>query len=615
MRPRIELKELADLHKGCKVTNNKLVNIRGCNGSGKSTIPIMMMNTDPYSFEVTWIVEGKERVIATVFPSYNYAALGKYSTACGGMDSMKTTDEIKSAVNILWNLNYNLIMEGIMASTVRQTYIDLFTQLNQVHKLQREIIIYNLLPPLQVCLDRIQIRNGGKPIKEEQVASKWATVEKNVQYFEDAGFTCIVADNSDISKDETIDWFFNMLGTQKPAVVNSSEKSSPVELKQQENKICSTVSKDTTKIKDKGQRIKALPKYTGPVEELYLPTTQEISGYEWAEFYKEPDENVVINWENMRFYWYWIAERMNIWYKRTILRESQPWTDDKILQQGKFTNAIRDLDKGTIYYIKNILSKIDDPFDDFEKRTKEVILNTMIYRLFIKRETVDAIGFIYLDTWKEQWGKAKENLRAIRKSGEPVFHSAYYVFGLQTASPSPDNHDKTENAINLIENFWLPKLDEIYANVKSMNMKDLLDYLSTLCCVGRFTAYEWVCDWALCHRHTKNKIVDWTDDSYVNIGPGNKRGLDFIFEQSGNLSDIEKDMYLRATWRYYMKKYGFYDQFIEQLPDFMNGDINLRVIEHDCCELSKYLSVHYGIGKLKGKFTNDSKNNLDCLMI
>lgn len=617
MLPKIELKDLCDLHKSLPTnTQLKLINIRGCNGSGKSTIPIQMMETDPYTFEVVWQVDGKERVIATVFPSYQYAALGHYHSKCGGMDSMKTTDEIKSAVNVMWDLDYNIIMEGIMASTVRQTYIDLFTDLNKSHQLQREIIVFNLLPPLQVCLNRIQSRNGGKPIKEEQVASKWGTVEKNIQYFEAAGFKCIKTSNADISKEETLDWFFRTLGEQKMAL-SSNVKIPPTEVENpQENNFCSAEKTEKTSGKSKSQKLKELPKYSGPVEELYKPVIdQEFLRHEWASLYKEPDEHVIINWENMRLFWYWIAERMQIWYKRTILQQPFPWTSDPILRDGKFTNAIRDLDKGTIVYLNNILKKIDEPCKDLVKRKKEIIINTMIYRLFIRKETWDCIGFLELDHWDDQWSKAKKALRERRKAGEQIFHGAYYVYGLMPASPSPDNHDKTENAINLIESFWYPKLDEIYEKVTTLNMKDLLDYLSTLCCVGRFNAYEYVCDWAMCHRHTQNTIVDWDDDSYVNIGPGNQKGLTFIFEKSGNLSDIEKDVYLRATWRHYMKRYGYYEGFMKVLPDWMNGDINLRVIEHDLCELQKYLSVKYGIGKLKGKFLNESKDHLESLII
>ena len=209
--PKITLGGLLKLHEGHPVTHNKLVNIRGCNGSGKSTIPIMMMNTDPYTFEVVWEVDGKERVIATVFPSYKWAALGHYHSKCGGMDSMKTTDEIKAAVKALWAVDYNLIMEGIMASTVRQTYIDLFSELRSTQTVHRDIIIFNLLPPLSVCLKRIQERNGGKPIKEDAVRGKWDTMARNVKYFADAGFTSVRVNSAKVAKHKMLKAFLKTI--------------------------------------------------------------------------------------------------------------------------------------------------------------------------------------------------------------------------------------------------------------------------------------------------------------------------------------------------------------------------------------------------------------------
>ena len=39
MLPKVELADLFELQSSTQVVNTKLVNIRGCNGSGKSTIP------------------------------------------------------------------------------------------------------------------------------------------------------------------------------------------------------------------------------------------------------------------------------------------------------------------------------------------------------------------------------------------------------------------------------------------------------------------------------------------------------------------------------------------------------------------------------------------------
>lgn len=186
--------------------NLHLVNIRGCNGSGKSTIPIKMMESDFSSFEVIVRDGNKPRVLCTVFPKYGFLALGHYHSKCGGMDSIKTTDDIKHYLNLVMMTNFHIIMEGIMASTVYQTYADLFKYASNY----RKVTILNILPTLSVCLHRIQMRNGGKPIKEEQVESKWNTVKRNHDKFS-KDFDSIVTSNEDVDIENTLQWFFSML--------------------------------------------------------------------------------------------------------------------------------------------------------------------------------------------------------------------------------------------------------------------------------------------------------------------------------------------------------------------------------------------------------------------
>ena len=122
----------------------KLINIRGCNGAGKSTIPIMMTATDPNTFEITWKREGKTVVIATVCPKFNFLLFGHYHSKTGGLDTIRSTEEVKEICKLFWNVNMNILLEGILASTVRQTYIDLFQTCNNENPTKREIIIYNL---------------------------------------------------------------------------------------------------------------------------------------------------------------------------------------------------------------------------------------------------------------------------------------------------------------------------------------------------------------------------------------------------------------------------------------------------------------------------------------
>lgn len=175
-----------------------LINVRGCNGSGKSTIPMSMMD-DPEMYVIEKKYQGKSRKILTVFPTYGWVALGSYFNKTGGLDCFPNTElTLKTVWYALKKFpEYHILMEGVISSTVYSTYANLFQEIQKVYH-NRQIIVVSLLPPIEVCLERIQQRNGGKPIKEELVASKWRTVAKNADKFSEAGILSLKWDNSSV---------------------------------------------------------------------------------------------------------------------------------------------------------------------------------------------------------------------------------------------------------------------------------------------------------------------------------------------------------------------------------------------------------------------------------
>lgn len=183
-----------------------LVNIRGCNGSGKSTIPMSMMS-DPDMYVYDLKKEGKRVSSITVFPNYGWVALGTYFNKTGGLDTLKNNEITR--MTLLRALNrfkdYDILMEGIMASTIRSTYIDLFKDVEESYP--RKVIVMSLLPPVEVAIQRVYERNCGKPIKEDAVRSKWSTVERNCKAFRDAGFTSVRLNTAKVKKEDMLNAF------------------------------------------------------------------------------------------------------------------------------------------------------------------------------------------------------------------------------------------------------------------------------------------------------------------------------------------------------------------------------------------------------------------------
>ena len=180
-----------------------LVNIRGCNGAGKSTIPMSMMSDPAMYVQDIKGSDGKKIGAVTVFPSWGWVALGTYFNKTGGLDVIKNNWCTRATLlfAIEFFPEYDILMEGIMASTIRSTYIDLFHDIEDYYGDDApQIMILSLLPPVDVAISRIYKRNGGKPIKEDQVAGKWATVERNVDAFAEAGFISIRVDSAKVKK-------------------------------------------------------------------------------------------------------------------------------------------------------------------------------------------------------------------------------------------------------------------------------------------------------------------------------------------------------------------------------------------------------------------------------
>lgn len=187
-----------------------LVNIRGTNGSGKSTIPLSMYE-DPKAYIIQKPYKGKKRKIATVFPSKGWIALGSYLNKTGGMDTFPNNELTQKA---LWYVlkkypEYDVLMEGIIASTIRSTYIDLFQKVQDSG--MAKVLVINFLPPVEVSLERVQLRNGGKPVKEDAIEAKRRTVEKCHKAFKEAGFVSVRVDTSKYSKEEMLPMFLRIV--------------------------------------------------------------------------------------------------------------------------------------------------------------------------------------------------------------------------------------------------------------------------------------------------------------------------------------------------------------------------------------------------------------------
>lgn len=196
------------------MSKKMLVNIRGCNGAGKSTIPLAMTDDPEMYIHTTFDDEDNKVSCLTVFPTYKWVALGTYYNKVGellktgGMDTLKNNLMIRQSlyVALMRFSDYDILMEGVIASTIYSTYVDLFREVEQKYP-DRKILILSLTPPIETAIKRVYARNGDKPVNVDAIAGKWNTVKRNVKRFSDAGFTSISVDSSKVPKKKMLKAF------------------------------------------------------------------------------------------------------------------------------------------------------------------------------------------------------------------------------------------------------------------------------------------------------------------------------------------------------------------------------------------------------------------------
>ena len=264
-----------------------------------------------------------------------------------------------------------------------------------------------------------------------------------------------------------------------------------------------------------------------------------------------------------------VDERQTVFYRRFIERRPPPWTRDRILRRYKFTNVYRELDRGTLYLLKEIVGR---------GSSRDVLFNILIYRIFNRIETYQAIGFQNVDSFDSD--AMLRRLQSLRQRGIAVFTNAFMVPGTKYAN-SPR---KVENIVigvirdDLVRNFdahydriiGSPSLEAAHSAVKGIRH------------FGDFLAYEAIIDL------NYSGLLNISEDDWVTAGPGCRKGIDYIFASRGGLSYAEVVRVLREDQEFHFGRLGI------TFHRYDGKDLTLRNIEHSLCEFSKYYRLYTG---------------------
>jgi len=214
-------------------------------------------------------------------------------------------------------------------------------------------------------------------------------------------------------------------------------------------------------------------------------------------------------------YWYFAAERQNIFFHRIVGANSTSLTQDPILAAFKFTNAYRASDRVSQYLIRNVIYRDDLPSDP-----ENVFFRTLLFKIFNKIETWEALerefGTLTLSTYHFDAFDALLSHR--QDSGHRNYAAAYIM-------PSAGNmfgyKRKHSNHLRLIE--WMLSERFVDRVHRAPSMQEGFALLASAPSLGPFLAFQFIID------INYSPVTDFSEREFVVAGPGALDGISKCF--------------------------------------------------------------------------------------
>jgi len=273
----------------------------------------------------------------------------------------------------------------------------------------------------------------------------------------------------------------------------------------------------------------------------------------------------------------WMQKRHWIYVQRFEKNLPPPWTTDKILQQYKFTNVFRQLDRVTIELNKFLPA--DHP---------EYLFNLIWMRWFNWPETWKLIGLI--NNWPKEKRSFIRMCKGWQNGGYQLFTGAYIVTNGGRSCPKLDYY------VEMMDVLWKDR-DLLSEYIKTMGtLEETWNILKSQPGLGPFTAYEVVTDLRWTWLKNAPDIMTW-----ANPGPGARRGLNRLAGR-----DLKATV-LREQQIREIKKLLDIAGVVRWPSWFPTYDLEMREIEHSLCEFDKYERVRLGQGRPRSRYNGGAQ--------
>jgi hypothetical protein len=301
---------------------------------------------------------------------------------------------------------------------------------------------------------------------------------------------------------------------------------------------------------------------------------------------------ISINEETFPYYFYFVQERMNIFWNRVEVKE-KPWTNDPILKTYKFTNVYRSCDRVSQYLLRNIIYQKNAHLNE-----RDVLFRILIFKIFNKIETWEyienKIGFLKIDNFNLL---LINQLLTERRTNSPIFNNAYMMTGTHSAY----NHlqYKHEKWLQMVMSEIIGKkiLDKL---LKAKSLEHVYSLLRDCSFIGDFLAYQYSVDF------NYSPVINFDENSFVKAGIGSIRGIKKCFKTFNYISYEDVIRFTHNNFEKYQEKYGYFT-----FKNLFGRQPTLIDIQNCFCETDKYLrarmpELQVDNTRIKQKFKENS---------
>lgn len=230
-------------------------------------------------------------------------------------------------------------------------------------------------------------------------------------------------------------------------------------------------------------------------------------------------------------YWYFAAERQQIFERRVAGKEG-PWTSDDILRTYKFCNVYRAADRVSQYLIREIICGRD--IGSWADQAFRIVA----FRTFSSIETWNALcAFLgHSPTLKDlNGGSFTRALERAKSRNGKLYTNAFILC-------AADAYGKTLKHLNHIElfrhMFLRDQLGRRLADAKSLH--GVYKLLRGYPLMGDFMSYQVAIDL------NYSEVIDFSENDFTQPGPGAIRGIRKVFEDLGDYTPAEIVLWMVA---------------------------------------------------------------------